>query len=192
VIRRAYYKFLGSVLRIYYGMRHTITFGRSVIIKGAPVIDIHPQCRLIIGDQVTLNSKNHGYHLSIHSPVKLMADREGAEIIIGDQTRIHGSCIHAYDRITIGKRCLIAANCQIFDGNGHDLSFPDVENRIHTKGSSKPIVIEDDVWLGAGVMVLPGVTIGRGSVIAAGSIVTNSIPPLSIAAGNPASIRKTY
>ena len=121
-----------------------------------------------------------------------MADRDGAQIIIGEETRIHGSCVHAYGSITIGKRCLIAGNCQIFDGNGHDLSIPDVKNRIHTTGGSKPVVIEDDVWLGSGVTVLPGVTIGQGTVVSAGSIVTQSLPALCVAGGNPAKVIKQF
>jgi len=87
---------------------------------------------------------------------------------------------------------LIAANCQIFDGNGHDISFPDVENRINSKGASKPIVIEDSVWVGANSIILPGVTIGRGSVISANSVVIKDIPPMVVAGGNPAKIIKDY
>lgn len=72
----------------------------------------------------------------MHSPVKLYADRPGATITIGERTRVWGSCIHAYSAITIGKKYLIAANCQIIDGSGHDLSFDDVANRINTSGNS--------------------------------------------------------
>ena len=192
MIRRLYYKILGVVLYFCYKLKPNVRLGKSVVIKGCPLIDIHDTCALEIGDHVTLNSKNHGYHLSMFAPVKLMADRAGAEITIGDNTRIHGSCIHAYERIVIGKRCLIAANCQIFDGNGHDLSFPGVENRIKTVGGSKPVMIEDDVWLGSGVTVLPGVTIGRGSVVSAGSVVTKSIPAMCVAGGNPATVIKQF
>ncbi|EML0281075.1 acyltransferase [Vibrio alginolyticus] len=111
---------------------------------------------------------------------------------MGANTRIHGTCIHAYESITIGKNCLIAANCQIFDGSGHDLSFSDVENRINTRGVSKPVLIEDNVWIGINSIILPGVTIGNGSVIAANSVVTKDIPPMVLAGGNPAKIIKRY
>ena len=56
---------------------------------------------------------------------------------------------------------------------------------------SKPITIEDDVWIGGGAIILPGVTIGKGSVIGTGSVVTKSIPPYSVAAGNPCRVIKT-
>ena len=126
----------------------------------------------------------------MHSPVKLFVDRPGARIIIGAGSRLHGACLHAYSAITIGKRCLIAANTQIIDGSGHDLSFGAVEQRIFTGGDSRPIVLEDDVWVGANTLILPGVTIGKGSVIGAGSVVTKAIPPMVVAAGNPARIIK--
>jgi acetyltransferase-like isoleucine patch superfamily enzyme len=163
-----------------------------IIIKGVPKINIIQTAKIIIGNKVVLNSQNDNYHLNMHSRVKLMADRENAVIEIGANTRIHGSCIHAYKKISIGRNCLIAANCQIFDGNGHDLSFPDVENRIHTIGDAREIVIEDNVWIGANCIILPGVRIGFGSVISAGSIVHKDIPPMCLAGGNPVEIIKQY
>ena len=54
--------------------------------------------------------------------------------------------------------------------------------------NDQPVVVEDDVWIGAGVIVLKGVTIGSGSIVAAGAVVTKSIPPFSIAAGVPAKV----
>lgn len=172
--------------------KNNITIKGKVFVKGRPLIDIKKGSSLYVGDGVTFNSRNKGYHINMHSPVKLFADRPGAKIQIGDKTRIHGSCIHAYQSVVIGKNCLIAANCQIFDGNGHDISFPDVDSRIDTKGESKSIMIEDSVWVGANSIVLPGVTIGRGSVISANSVVTKDIPPMVVAGGNPAIIIKDY
>ena len=164
----------------------------KVTLNGIPLIEIMKGSRLYIGTDVSLNSNNKGYHINLHSPVKLLADRPGAVIRIGDKTRIHGTCIHAYQSVVIGNNCLIAANCQIFDGNGHDLSFPDVDNRINTKGTSKPVTIEDSVWIGANSIVLPGVTIGRGSVVSANSVVVKDVPPMVVVGGNPAVIIKNY
>jgi acetyltransferase-like isoleucine patch superfamily enzyme len=168
-----------------------LNIGKRVTLKGRPTIDIRYGGKIVIQDGVTLNSENYGYHLNMFASVKLFVDRPGATIIIGEYTRIHGSCLHSYSSIEIGKRCLIAANCQIIDSSGHDLSFENVENRINTKGDCHPIVIEDDVWIGANTIVLPGVRIGRGSVIGAGSIVTKDVPPMVIAAGNPARVIKS-
>jgi len=177
---------------------YRISLKRNIVVKGKlsingkPIIDISKNSKLILGDSVTLNSRNRGYHINMHSPVKLFADRPGAIIQIGDGTRIHGTCIHAYNSITIGRNCLIAANCQIIDGNGHDLSFSNVDNRINTHGGSKPVKLEDSVWLGANTIILPGVTIGKGTVISANSVVTKDIPSMVLAAGNPARVLKQY
>jgi acetyltransferase-like isoleucine patch superfamily enzyme len=120
--------------------------------------------------------------------VKLLADIPGAAIKIGDDTRIYGSCIHAWKSIRIGKRCLIAANCHIIDSNGHLSSLENPKLRGQLRDVPKSVEIEDDVWIGAGCIVLPGVTIGKGSIIGAGSVVTGDIPGGVIAAGNPAKI----
>jgi acetyltransferase-like isoleucine patch superfamily enzyme len=162
----------------------------GVLFKGMPSIGIVRGASIHIGRGVMINSSNTGYHVNMYGAVKLLADRPGACIRIGDETRIHGSCIHAYVGITIGKRCLIAANCQIIDCNGHDLSFDDVGRRIHTSSGGKPVVIEDSVWIGANTIVLPGVRIGRGSVVAAGSVVVKDVPPMAVVAGNPARVIK--
>lgn len=153
---------------------------------------VHPSARIIIAGNVRLNSNKRNSHVSMYDCTRLMADRPLAQISIGSQTRINGASIHAYSQISVGKRCLIAPNTQIIDGNGHDLSFSDVENRINTIGGAKPIIIEDDVWIGANCVVLGGVVIGKGSVIGAGSVVDTSIPPMVLAKGNPVRIVKDY
>jgi acetyltransferase-like isoleucine patch superfamily enzyme len=174
---------------IYYRLKNKKTFiFDKVNFIGFPIVEISNDSTIIVSDNVTLNSKNNGYHANMYAPVKLISNKPGSEIIIGEKTRIHGSCIHARKRISIGKRCLIAANCQIIDSSGHDASFEHVENRINTKGNAKEIVIEDDVWIGLNCIILPGVTISKGSIIGAGSVVTKSIPAFCIAAGNPCKV----
>ncbi len=176
----------------FYLKKKNIILGEGLVIDKKPIIDIHKDAKLLIGDNVTINSNNIGYHVNMFAACKLMADKPNAIIEIGDNTRIHGSCIHAHKKITIGKNCLIAANCQIMDGNAHDLSFPDVSNRINTRSESNEVIIEDSVWLGTGVVVLPGVKIGAGSVISANSVVHKDIPPMVVAGGNPITIIKGY
>lgn len=83
--------------------------------------------------------------------------------------------------VRIGDRVMIAPNVGLYTA-GHPL-HPDSRNSGYEYG--QPITLEDDVWLGGGVSVLPGVRIGRGAVIGAGSVVTGDIPPMVLAAGNP-------
>ena len=179
-----------AILRKMLSFKKGLIICDNVIFKGKPYIYLHREAKIILNDGVVLNSSNKRYHLNLYAPVKLLADRPGALIKIGNNTRIHGTCIHAYNSITIGDNCLIAANCQIFDGNAHELSFDHVENRLNTRDNGRPIVIEDCVWIGANCLVLPGVRIGYGSVIAAGSVVTKDIPPMVVAGGNPAKVLK--
>jgi acetyltransferase-like isoleucine patch superfamily enzyme len=183
---------LGRFYAFRISLKRSVEVAGGLVITGKPIIDIAKDSHLYIGKKVTLNSRNRGYHINMHSPVKLFADKPGATITIGDNTRIHGTCIHAYNSISIGKNCLIAANCQIIDGNGHDLSFMNVSNRVNTHGGSKPVTLEDSVWLGANTIILPGVTVGMGSVIAANSLVTKDIPSMVLAGGNPAVVLKQY
>jgi acetyltransferase-like isoleucine patch superfamily enzyme len=126
----------------------------------------------------------------MYNGVKILADGNNSEIHIGDNTRIHGTCLHAKSKIIIGKNCLIAANCQIIDNNGHNLSMDNPINRIESVDLPKDIFIKDNVWIAANCIILKGVTIGEGSVIGANSVVNKDIPPFSIAMGNPAQVIK--
>src|SRR5690242_4289394 len=98
-----------ALLRLKRGME----VGVGADVCGMPLIDMDPEARIVLGPRVTLNSWNEGYHVNMHSRVKLMADMPGALIRIGADTRLHGSCIHACGSVVIGERCLIAANSQI-------------------------------------------------------------------------------
>ena len=85
------------------------------------------------------------------------------------------------DSITIGDNCMFAADCYISDSDWHGLY-----NRLRPFRCSKPIVLEDNVWLGHGVKVGKGITIGENSVVAAGSVVVKDVPPNTVVGGNPA------
>ncbi len=107
------------------------------------------------------------------------------QVAIGDDCFIGaGTAIGCEAAISIGDRVAIAPYCVLVDTNK---AFGDVSRPIVGQGRSHgPITIADDVWLGAGVSVMPGVTIGPHSVVAAGAVVTRSIPGGVVAAGVPA------
>lgn len=158
--------------------------------KGIPILK-NRGGKILIGENVVLNSENEYYFINMHSPIKLIVN-DGARVIIGNNSRLHGVCINAYEKIEIGENCLIAANCQIIDSNRHELCFENPQNRLKNSSNTNPVKIEDNVWVGANVLILPGVKIGEGSVIAAGSVVTKCIPPYTLAGGNPAKVIKTH
>lgn len=89
--------------------------------------------------------------------------------------------------VIIGDRVQMGPNVSIYSA-GHDTS---VLSRIKFVEFGHPVRVEDDCWIGGGVIILPGVTIGKGSTVGAGAVVTKSIPPYSVALGSPAKVVKT-
>ena len=109
----------------------------------------------------------------------------GYRCFIGEGTFInHNAYFMDGAKIIIGKHCFIGPNCGMYTVN-HPLR---AEERNRGLEIASPIIIEDDVWIGADVTILPGVTLGKGSVIGAKSVVTKNIPPNVIAIGNPCRI----
>ena len=148
-----------------------------------------------VGDRVILYQARMGGSLSLGDRVYILRDCVletgiGGCLSIGEGTWIHPRCqINAYKgSIKIGRKVQIAPNCAFYS---YDHGFMPGEainaQPLYTKGD---INIGDEVWFGVGVIVLSGVTIGRGAVIGAGSLVTRDIPPECVAVGVPARVVK--
>ena len=115
-----------------------------------------------------------------------------ARIFIGNHVGISSACLWASSGIRIGNNVNIGGDCLIMDTDAHSLDCNIRRTPQDCKYAAKaPIVIEEDVLIGAKCIILKGVTIGARSVIGAGSVVTKSIPPDSIAAGNPCKVIRT-
>lgn len=120
----------------------------------------------------------------------------GKNIHVGNNVIINMNCTFVdNNRINIGNRVLIASDVKIYTAT-HSTD-PSVRNHSSNPNPdfwcqtySRPVTIEDEVWIGGGAVLLPGVTIGKGSVIGAGAVVTRDIPPYSVAVGNPARVIK--
>lgn len=181
---------LGMAFLKCYSFTGRVKSAKNVRIIGVPLFNIEADSQLLIGAGVTLNSFNGDYHANMNSSIKIFIENRGSSIEIGESTRIHGSCIHASKKITIGRRCLIAANCNIMDSNGHRTLLDKPSERYSSVDEPREIVIEDDVWIGMNSIVLPGVTIGAGAIVAANSVVHKNVPPKVIVRGNPAQIVK--
>jgi acetyltransferase-like isoleucine patch superfamily enzyme len=130
-------------------------------------------------------------HLSeIHERVVISAvgrsPENPAQLTIGDFSTIwYGTVISVRHKVEIGRECAISWNCTIIDNDMHQLVDDEAVGRTAENAGSH-VILEDHVWLGAGVTVLKGVTIGHDSVVAAGAVVTKDVPPFTLVAGVPA------
>ena len=140
-----------------------------------------------------------GNHCHIRG--QLLVFPYAGKIEIGDYCYLgEGSRIWSENCVTIGNRVLIAHNVDIHDSNDHPLDYKERHQHycdILKVGflekynlCSKPIVIEDDAWIGFGAAIMKGVTIGKGAIVAAHAVVTKDVPPYVVVAGNPAQIIK--
>ena len=166
-----------AVARAHWHLRKISHIGKRVRLRGRPVINANGS--IIVHDRVQLVSDVARLELGTG---------EGGVLEIGARSLINYGCsIAALDRVTIGERCLIGPHCMIIDSAFHDI---DPDRRLDPPAAD-PIVIGNNVWLGARVIVLPGVTIGENSVIGVGSVVTHDIPANCLAFGVPAKMIRT-
>ncbi|MGB3691145.1 MAG: DapH/DapD/GlmU-related protein [Spirulinaceae cyanobacterium] len=147
---------------------------RAYIRSGANLEVLAENSAIVIGEKATIE---RGADIRAYA---------GGSIRIGDRTFIGPyTCLNGRN-VRIGQDCLIGHHCGIFAGNH---IFKDAQRKINQQGSSfQGIVIEDDCWLGSGVKILDGVTVGKGSVIGAGTVVTKNVAPYSVAVGVPAEV----
>lgn len=130
-----------------------------------------------------------GYRLG-SGEISLYTDAPRAMIVIGERNFFNNNVsIGAVEKVVIGNDCLIGGSVSITDCDFHDIN---PETRHTSQGSKKPVQIGNNVWLGTGVAVLKGVTIGDNSVVGAMSVVTKSIPANCVVAGNPARIIRIF
>lgn len=148
--------------------------GKHSVIHRSARMDTPPYRKFSLGDYSVIES-----FACINNAV--------GDIIIGDHTRIglHNTIIGP---VTIGCHVNLAQGITVTALNHN---FEDSDKRIDEQGvSTTPVTIEDDIWIGANAVILPGVTIGNHSVVAAGAVVTKNVPPHSLVAGVPAKIIK--
>ena len=156
-------------------------------IFGMPIIQKYKGSTIEIGANVEMRSWRSTNPLVPYHPVVLSTRTAAARIEIGFSVGLASARIIAATLVHIGDRTMLGSNCTIVDTDFHPL-HPEERQKDIRGGKTAPILIEEDVFIGMNSMILKGVTIGRGSVVGAASVVVKDVPPGSIVAGNPARI----
>jgi acetyltransferase-like isoleucine patch superfamily enzyme len=146
---------------------------------------------LKIGKNLKLISKFDNNSIGLLQPVFINARSKNCRIIIGDNVGKSGSTISAFKLIEIGNNVMIGSGSLIMDNDAHNI-HPEMRSLPMTESAVSPVIIKNNVFIGARSIILKGVTIGEGAVVGAGSVVTKDVPPYSIVGGNPAKIISSF
>jgi acetyltransferase-like isoleucine patch superfamily enzyme len=147
-------------------------------------IRLLPGCSVRVGDRSILLAD-------------VLFDRDGGSLSLGDRTFVGKSTIAIATCIEIGSDVLIAWGCTIVDHDSHAIRFSDRRQDVSnwyagskdwSRVAIEPVVIKDKAWIGLNAVILKGVTIGEGAVVAAASVVTRDVAPWTVVAGNPARV----
>ncbi len=159
-----------------------VTIGKGCSFNGKAHFNRLQDSSINIGNNCTFNSSKTSNLIGVYSPCMISTIKKNAIIEIGDNCGFSGTVIGAALHIKLGNNVRCGANTLITDSDWHTDDY--------RTGKDKPVIIEDNVWLGYGVKVLKGVHIGKNSLIGANSVVTKDIPANVIAVGNPCKIVK--
>jgi acetyltransferase-like isoleucine patch superfamily enzyme len=160
------------------GDDNEVRIGVGCVSTGNLCIVLGHSCAVTIGEACQLS----------HNFVFLARD---ARVGIGRQTAFNGTCwiqLHEPSAVDIGFGCLFGGDTNITTSDMHSIIDAESGKRINPAGN---VSIQDNVWIGARAFILKGVTIGAGSIVGLGSIVTTDVPPHSVVAGNPARVVRT-
>jgi acetyltransferase-like isoleucine patch superfamily enzyme len=159
-----------------------VELSKGIFFYGKPKFKKARSATITIGKSCTFRSKSTSNLIGINRPCILSALTPDARLSIGNNSGFSGTVIGCFKEIRIGDHVKCGANTLITDSDWH--------SEDPRSGKPETVIIENNVWLGVNVTVLKGITIGENSVIGAGSVVTKSIPPNVIAAGNPCKVIK--
>lgn len=156
-----------------------VEMGHNVEVSGKILIYTTNGSKISIGNNTKFRSDSLFNFRGLNHVCILQTGKKDAKIIIGDNCGFSGVSIVSDIEVFIGDNVLVGANTMIGDRDDHTERY---------KAIPKPVRIESNVWLGMNTVVLKGVTIGKGTIIGANSLVTKSIPSNVIAAGNPCKV----
>ncbi|MCK5642238.1 MAG: acyltransferase [Gammaproteobacteria bacterium] len=165
---------------------HGLKWSNDWRLMGWPLIQKARGAKIEIGQRFFAVSKSRYNSWGVIQPVIIKARRPGCLIRIGDDVGLSGCTITAIKKIMVGNKVLVGSGVIIADNDAHSIN---PECRRYSKEiTSEPVIIKDNVFIGARAMILKGVTVGTGAVVGAGSVVTRDVPDYAIVAGNPARV----
>ncbi len=150
---------------------------------GKPIIKVCPGGKLHIGSDVTALSEARYNEIGLLQPVVITVLEREASISIGDKVGISGCTLSARSSIVVGSGTQIGSGALIMDHDAHVLPLG-TDGEVKTK----PVMIGENVFIGARAIILKGVSVGDYAVIGAGAVVTRDVPSRAIVAGNPAQV----
>lgn len=168
-----------------------VEMGKHGIVHGSVRVSLAKNADIIIGDNFCFLSGRSLNPLSRNLQGCICVN-DNARLLIGNDVSVSSVVLWSHQNITIGNHVDIGANTIIMDSDAHSLYYIDRRDIIEDMSNKKnaPIIIGNDVLIGANCIILKGVTIGDRTVVGAGAVVTRSIPNDCIAAGNPVKIIK--
>ncbi len=200
ILRIGKRSFIGKKVKLGVGENGNLVFGNGTRIETKTLILVKKNCNLTIGNNFKIgeasrcfiqNDWNFGDNVKIETNCAIFAREPdfSGKLYIGNNSNIGDyTIIDLVNDLTIGNDVAIGPNCTIYT---HDHIYTDKSLPAWKGGViSKPIIIEDGAWVGANVTILPGTTIGKRAVVAAGSIVTQNVEANCIYGGNPAKLIK--
>lgn len=162
--------------RHYYNLRY---FGRVRLAPGVKVVGslrVKGRCKVVIGEETRIRQR---------------VQFSGRGVVeVGGHTLLNGNWVVATRKVVIGSYCLIS-DCGISDSDYHNLA-PELRHSAPTDRVWAPVRVDDNVWLGMHSLILKGVTIGADSVVGAGAVVREDVPPRTVVIGNPARVVKIF
>lgn len=167
---------------------HDAKMAKGVHIHG--ILRLYGKGMVSIGRGTVINSRYRNNPIGGQKFTSFYT-KKGAQITIGDYCGISNSALYASQSIKIGNYVKIGGDVKIYDTDFHSLDAQTRRKKDDNDFKRREVIIEDDAFIGAGSIILKGVTIGEKAIVGAGSVVTKSIPKGEVWAGNPAKfIRK--
>lgn len=192
IIRIAYYtELILSILYTFSIKRgNGIRMGRnSLVFYRSRCYNFSKSGYISIGDNCKIGRTKRGYHTGMPFYTTILNDGETSSLTIGNNCRINGAYIHSKGKIEIGNNCVIAANVNIMDSNGHEVVC---SNRTAGRDTPEEIKIGNNVWIGTNCIILKGTIIGDNCVIGAGCVIKGVIPVNSVVTQNEVKISNFF